>query len=187
MWPLADGMWTWVDWTETPWERTDYHTLPSSLRDQDGQKVLWDQGASRSLLARLWVKKVTCHRMGTISHYSRRSCRPAPQQLWLCYKHLRMLVRIFHDLTFFHDLTHTSLFFLLYALSALILETIPYPFTALWVSGAQFNNSMVLQSGLCAGGSGKHVQRCLWASKQHTGSHTSQESSFPRFPNIKIE
>lgn len=182
MWPLADGMWTWVDWTETPWERTDYHTLASSLRDQDGQKVLWDQGASRSLPARLWVKKVTCHRMGTISHYSRRSCRPAPQQLWLCYKHLRVLVRIWCFFMTSLTLPYSSFFMQFQLLSWRLFLIHSQHFESLEHNSI---SPWCLQSRLCAGCSGKHVQRCLWASKQHTGSHTSQESSFPRFPNRK--
>lgn len=46
----------------------------------------------------------------------------------------------------------------------------------------QFN---CLLSKLCAGGSGKHMEPRLWASKEHTGSHTSRGIKFPQVSNRK--
>lgn len=70
------------------------HSVPSGLRNQDGQKVLWDQGTDGSFPEGLWEKKSICHRMRNFTHYSKNSFRPKTQQWGLCCKHLTLLQEI---------------------------------------------------------------------------------------------
>lgn len=158
--------------------------MPSGLRNQDGQKVLWDQGTDESFPEGLWENKSICHRMGNIIHYSKNSFRPKTQQWGLCCKHLRLLQEIW--LFFFPTPSLTrSQFSPVCAVLVLILEMHVYlsqHFDSLEHNLIQFN---CLLSKLCAGGSGKHMEPRLWASKEHTGSHTSRGIKFPQVSNRK--